>query len=91
MMQLVLVVLLGDGIARTLLIMNLIDRLAGIPKKPSQAIILVTVASGIACMLQWGFALVFMAILAKEVAKKVLSVDYPLFVASGYSTYAMTI
>ncbi len=91
MMQMVLIVVLGGVVARTPLVAKVIERLASIPKTPTAAIILVTVASGVACMIQWGFALVFMGILAKEVAKKVRGVDYPLLVASGYSTYILTV
>ncbi len=91
MMQMVLIVVLGGVVARTPLVAKVIDRLASIPKTPTGAIILVTIASGVACMIQWGFALVFMGILAKEVAKKVRDVDYPLLVASGYSTYILTV
>ncbi len=37
---------------------------------PKQAIVVVTLVSTIACILNWGFGLVIGAIFAKEIAKK---------------------
>ncbi len=90
-MQMVLVVVLGSVVANSPLVMKFIKMLARIPKNPRQAVILVTFASGIAVMIQWGFGLVFAAVIAKEVAKVVRNVDFPLLIASGYSTFMLSI
>ena len=87
----VLVVVLGSVVANSPLVMKFIKMLARIPKNPRQAVILVTFASGIAVMIQWGFGLVFAAVIAKEVAKVVRNVDFPLLIASGYSTFMLSI
>lgn len=54
---------------------------------PKQAIVVVTLVSTIACILNWGFGLVIGAIFAKEIAKKVKGVDYRLLIASAYTGF----
>lgn len=88
-MQMALVLVLGTAFANAPSVKKLIVRLASIPKKPSQAIIFVTVISMLACWLNWGFGLVVGAILAKEVAKKVAKLDYRLLIASAYSGFVV--
>lgn len=88
-MQMALVLVLGTAFANAPAIKKFIVRLASVPKKPSQAIIFVTVVSMLACWLNWGFGLVVGAILAKEVAKKVAKVDYRLLIASAYSGFVV--
>ncbi len=48
-------------------------------------------SAAIATLIQWGFGLVIGAILAKEVAKTVRKVDYPLLIASAYSTFMLSV
>ena len=58
--------------------------LASVAKTPTQAIILTTVVSAIACWFNWGFGLIVGALIAKEIAKSGLKVDYPLLIAAAY-------
>lgn len=88
-MQMALVLVLGTAFANAPAVKKLIAKLASVPKKPTQAIIFVTVVSMICCWLNWGFGLVVGAILAKEVAKKVQKVDYRLLIASAYSGFVV--
>ncbi|MFV0464589.1 MAG: short-chain fatty acid transporter [Lachnospiraceae bacterium] len=88
-MQMALVLVLGTAFANAPAVKKIIDRLADIPKKPTQAIVFVTVISMICCWLNWGFGLVVGAILAKEVAKKVKKLDYRLLIASAYSGFVV--
>lgn len=90
-MQMVLVIVLGNAVATAPIFKKVIRKFAEIPKTPKQAVAFVTVVSGIACMIQWGFGLVIGAIFAKEVAKKVKKVDYRLLIASAYSTFLLTV
>lgn len=90
-MQMVLVIVLGNAVATAPVFKKIIKKIAGVPKTPRQAVAFVTVVSGIACMIQWGFGLVIGAIFAKEVAKKVKKVDYRLLIASAYSTFLLTV
>ena len=45
--------------------------------------------STICCWLNWGFGLVIGALLAKEVVRRVPTVDYPLLIASAYSGFVI--
>ena len=49
----------------------------------------VPAVSTVCCWLNWGFGLVAGALLAKEVAKRVPTVDYPLLIASAYSGFVI--
>ena len=46
--------------------------------------------SAICFWLNWGFALIFSAMLAKEMARQITNVDYRILVAAGYSGIAIT-
>ena len=54
-----------------------------------QAILVTTFVSTICCWLNWGFGLVIGALLAKEVVRRVPTVDYPLLIASAYSGFVI--
>ena len=88
-MQMVLVLVLGSAFANAPAIKKLIARIASIAKTPIQAIIVVTFFSLLACWLNWGFGLVIGALLAKEVVRRVPTVDYPLLIASAYSGFVI--
>ena len=88
-MQMALVLVLGNAFATAPAIKKGLTRLAAIPKKPASAIILVTAISTICCWLNWGFGLIVGALLAKEVVRRVPSVDYPLLIASAYSGFVI--
>ncbi len=86
-MQMALVLVLGTALANAPIINKALVVLAKIPKKPTTAIILVTVVSALACLINWGFGLVIGAIFAKEIAKQVKKVDYRLLIAAAYSGF----
>ncbi|MBU3091290.1 short-chain fatty acid transporter [Clostridium sp. CF011] len=86
-MQMALVLVTGHALANAPSFKKGLKTLAKIPKSPSQAIILVTLISTIACWINWGFGLVIGAIFAKELAKEVKGVDYRLLIASAYSGF----
>ncbi len=88
-MQMALVLVLGQALASAPLFKKLLSTLASIPKSPAQAIMLVTIVGLIANWINWGFGLVISAIFAKELAKKVKHVDYPLLIAAAYSTFVI--
>ena len=88
-MQMALVLVLGTAFANAPAIKAVLRKIAGVPKTPASAIIMVTVVSTIACWLNWGFGLVVGAILAKEIAKQVKGVDYRLLIASAYSGFVV--
>ncbi|MGG7058880.1 short-chain fatty acid transporter [Clostridium nigeriense] len=88
-MQMALIVVTGHTLASTPIINKGIKKLASVPKKPWQAIVLTTLVGGIACWINWGFGLILGAIFAKEVARKVKKVDYRLLIASAYSGFVV--
>jgi len=83
-MQMALVLVTGHTLASSPPFKKLLGAIAGAMKSPSQAIVTATVVSVIASWINWGFGLVIGALLAKEIAKKVKGVDYPLLIACGY-------
>ncbi|KJY86409.1 short-chain fatty acid transporter [Pseudoalteromonas piscicida] len=87
-MQMLLVLLCGHMLAVTPPIAKALDRIAGLAKTPSQAIILTTFVAMSASWLNWGFGLVVGALFAKAIARKV-KVDYRLLVASAYSGFVV--
>lgn len=83
-MQMVLILVTGTILATTDFFKNILQKLASYSKTPSQAIILVTIIALSASFINWGFGLVIGAIFAKEIAKRVKGIHYPLLVASAY-------
>ncbi|GLB59141.1 short-chain fatty acid transporter [Cytobacillus sp. NCCP-133] len=86
-MQMVLVLVTGHVLASSQIFKKGLGALASTAKSPGQAIMIVTVVSMIASLINWGFGLVIGALFAKELAKKVKNVDYRLLIASAYSGF----
>ncbi|WP_336824338.1 short-chain fatty acid transporter [Sporosarcina sp. USHLN248] len=86
-MQMVIVLLAGHVLASSPVFKKVLSSLSSSAKSPGSAILLVTVISLIACWINWGFGLVIGALFAKEIAKKVTTVDYRLLIASAYSGF----
>ncbi|WP_102264620.1 short-chain fatty acid transporter [Mesobacillus jeotgali] len=86
-MQMVLVLVTGHVLASSNIFKKGLGALASLAKSPGQAIIIVTVVSMIASLINWGFGLVIGALFAKELAKKVKDVDYRLLIASAYAGF----
>ncbi|MDR7315418.1 TIGR00366 family protein [Brevibacillus nitrificans] len=83
-MQMALVLVTGHALASSPLVSRSLTRLASIAKTPVQGVILVTLGSAIACLLNWGFGLIVGALFAKEVAKRVPGSDYRFLIACAY-------
>lgn len=86
-MQMVLVLVTGTILATAPAFKKLLGKLASIPKTKIQAVLIVNFVALIACFINWGFGLVIGAVFAKEVAKKVKGIDYPLLIAAAYSGF----
>ncbi|NWQ41898.1 short-chain fatty acid transporter [Bacillus sp. EB106-08-02-XG196] len=86
-MQMVLVLVTGHVLASSHIFKKGLGSLASFAKSPGQAIVIVTVVSMIASLINWGFGLVIGALFAKELAKRVENVDYRLLIASAYSGF----
>lgn len=88
-MQMVLVLVTGHVLASSQVFKKGLSSLASLAKTPGQAVIIVTIVSLVASWINWGFGLVIGALFAKELAKKVMNVDYRLLIASAYSGFVI--
>ncbi|MDO4778850.1 MAG: TIGR00366 family protein [Tissierellia bacterium] len=88
-MQMALVLVLGNALASSKPIKKVLTSISAVAKTPTQAIMLVSFVSGIACWINWGFGLIVGALLAKELARRVKGVDYRLLIASAYSGFVV--
>ena len=88
-MQMALVLVLGSAMASAPVFKRFLARIAAVAKNKRSAIVLTTFVSVICCWLNWGFGLVIGALLAKEVVRRVPTVDYPLLIASAYSGFVV--
>ncbi|MEH6466066.1 MAG: TIGR00366 family protein [Porticoccus sp.] len=84
-MQVIITLVTGSVLAQTTTVKKGLRKLASLAKTPSQAIILMTAIALICCWISWGFGLITSALMAREIARQVKGVHYPLLVASAYS------
>ena len=84
-MQVIITLVTGSVLAQTAIVKKGLRKLASLAKTPSQAIILMTAIALICCWISWGFGLITSALMAREIARQVKGVHYPLLVASAYS------
>jgi short-chain fatty acids transporter len=75
-LQMALIVITGTVVATAAPVRRAIDRLAGLPSSNRGAVVFVAVVSMTTSWVNWGFGLVFTAVLARAVARRVPRVDY---------------
>jgi short-chain fatty acids transporter len=83
-MQMSLILVTGHALASSPLVRKWLKNLAGLAKTPTQGVILVTLGSALACLLNWGFGLIVGALFAREVARRVTGSDYRFLIACAY-------
>jgi short-chain fatty acids transporter len=83
-LQMCLVIITGHVLASSPPMGRLIRRVAGWPRTPRQAVALVALFAMVSSWFNWGFSLVFSAVLAREVARRVEDVDYRALAASSF-------
>ena len=88
-MQMALVLVLGSAMASANVCKKALGAIASMAHNKRSAILITTFVSTICCWLNWGFGLIAGALLAREVAKRVRDVDYPLLIASAYSGFVI--
>jgi short-chain fatty acids transporter len=88
-MQMALVVVLGTAFANAPICKRILKKIATLAHDNKSAILTITFISTICCWLNWGFGLVAGALLAKEIARRVPTVDYRLLIASAYSGFVI--
>ncbi len=82
-MQMVLVIVTGYVLAASRPVARAIAWLARVPRFARQAIVLVALFSMVTSWLNWGFSLIFGALLARETARHRPEVDYRALAASS--------
>ena len=88
-MQMALVLVLGSAMASANVCKKALGAIASLAHNKRSAILITTFVSTICCWLNWGFGLIAGALLAREVAKRVRDVDYPLLIAAAYSGFVI--
>jgi short-chain fatty acids transporter len=88
-MQMILILLTGYALASSAAVAQLLRRLASIPRSQASAIVVLTLASALAALLHWGFALVASALLAREMGRRVPNCDFGFLVAGAYSGFVI--
>ncbi len=83
-LQMALVIITGHVLATSAPAGRSIRVVAGWPRTPRQAVALVTVFALVSSWFNWGFSLVFSAVLAREVARRVEGVDYRALAAASF-------
>jgi short-chain fatty acids transporter len=86
-MQMAMILVTGTILATAPLFKKGLGKLASLPKNKISAVVVVSIVGLLASFINWGFGLVIGAIFAKEVAKRVKGVDYPLLIAAAYSGF----
>lgn len=84
-MQVTISLVTGSVLAQTTAVKRILRALATLARNPSQAILLMTVISLICGWISWAFGLIASALMAREIARHVKGVHYPLLVAAAYS------
>ena len=83
-LQMALVVITGYVVASTAPVHALIVRLANVPKNGRQAATMVALIAMLTSWLNWGFSLMFSAMLARETARRVPRADYRTLAACSF-------
>lgn len=83
-LQMALVIITGYVVATTRPVYRLIAALASVPGSPRTAVAWVALLAMISSWFNWGFSLIFSAMLAREVARRVPRVDYRAVCASAF-------
>lgn len=85
--QMIMILFAGYALAISPVVSKMIDKLAGIPKNRTSALLFTFSVSYICGYINWGFGLVAAAIIAKKVAEKGhgKKYDFPIMVAAAYA------
>ena len=83
-LQMALVIITGHVLATSPPMQALIRAVAGWPATPRQAVTLVAVFALASSWLNWGFSLIFSAVLARAIARRLAGVDYRALAAASF-------
>jgi short-chain fatty acids transporter len=88
-MQMSIVLVTGTALVRTAAVTKGLNRLCSVVKTPKAAYAFTVFISAVACLLSWAVGLIVGAFIAREMAKRVKNVHYPLLVAAAYSGFVV--
>jgi short-chain fatty acids transporter len=83
-LQMALVIITGHVLATSRPVGRVIRALAGWPASPKSAVALVTLFALVSSWFNWGFSLIFSAVLAQQIARRVDGVDYRALAAASF-------
>ncbi len=83
-LQMALVIITGHVLATSPPAQRLIRTVAAWPRSPRAAVAMVTAFALASAWINWGFSLIFSAVLAREVARRVRGVDYRALAAASF-------
>ena len=83
-LQMALIIITGHVLATSAPMQRVIRAVASWPQTPKSAVALVTVFALVSSWFNWGFSLIFSAVLAREVARRVEGVDYRALAAASF-------
>jgi short-chain fatty acids transporter len=83
-LQMSLVIITGHVLATSPPVGRLIRAVAAWPASPKSAVAMVTLFALASSWINWGFSLIFSAVLAREVARRVKGVDYRALAAASF-------
>jgi short-chain fatty acids transporter len=83
-LQMALIIITGHVLATSTPMRRVIVSIAGWPQTPRGAVALVAFFSMFSSWFNWGFSLIFGAVLAREVARRVPNVDYRALAAATF-------
>jgi short-chain fatty acids transporter len=83
-LQMSLIIITGYVVATTRPVFRLIVALANVPSSPRTAVAWIALFAMLSSWVNWGFSLIFSAMLAREVARRVVGVDYRAACASAF-------
>jgi len=83
-LQMALVIITGHVLATSRPVGRVIQAIAALPHSPKAAVTMVTVFALVSSWFNWGFSLIFSAVLAREVARRVAGVDYRALAAASF-------
>jgi short-chain fatty acids transporter len=82
-LQMALIIVTGYVLATAKPVGKLVARLGALPRTPRQAALLVALFSMITSWVNWGFALIFSAMLARQIARRRPECDYRMLAATS--------
>jgi short-chain fatty acids transporter len=83
-LQMSLIIITGHVLATSRPMRRVIRAIAGVPQSPRGAVALVTFFALATSWINWGFSMIFSAVLALEVARRVKGADYRALAAASF-------